>query len=354
MQKGAPLTELQQRALTLMPRAPDSIPSTDLIAALSKGSRHCDPRTVRRALEALKTRQLADYTGSTRGRRWFALAPATKNVRPSTEHAVALLTLRRVAQRHLPASVIGALEDDFAGAARVLGEHPTVSTLAAAREWMGKTARLNSGYPLTPPPVDEALFQTVGRALYNDDSLDIVYRKFESGRYVSKQYRVLPYAIIEKGPLWYLVVKNKRRSAEGSFFPLRMDRIQQVTPAGPDLVRDKAFSLEGYIKCDKSMEFFAGEPVEVVLRVREQDHEHLFRSLRLAEDQRIVEQENGFLLIATVAPSVPFMNLLLEKCTSVEVVSPANLRSEIVERLKDALAGYGLQTIANPDTARPD
>lgn len=105
------------------------------------------------------------------------------------------------------------------------------------------------GYPLVAPAIEDELFQIVGHALYNDESLDITYRTSRDS--APKQYRALPHALIEKGPLWYLIVKNKRRTAEGSLFPLRMDRIIEARPAGIDLTRDRTFSLDAYIRQDR-------------------------------------------------------------------------------------------------------
>lgn len=333
------LKRVELIALTCMAVRPDGYPSGELVEAVERQAGVAD-RTVRRALENLEAWGFAQATGLARSRKWVAIAPPPKSARPSINQAIALLTLRNLAHRHLPSSVIGSLEDDFAAAAHVLEEHPTASALAAARQWMGKTARLNAGYPLIPPTVDEALLDVIGRALYNDESLDVTYRNAQRGPEGVKQYRILPHAIVEKGPLWYLVARNKRRSGDGSFFPLRLDRIVAVKPAGIDMVRDKTFSLETYIKADKRMEFFAGEPIRIELRVHEAGYEHAFRSLRLAEDQEIVDEDGGFRLAATVCPSVPFFNLMLEKSPSVEILSPPWLRDEIVRSLTLALSRY--------------
>lgn len=333
------LGDLAIAALELMASRPDGYPSGELQSALEV---HADRRTIRRALTELEDGGFAKPNGATKGRIWKALSPAPGSRRPSVNESLALLTLRHLAYRHLPAKVVGALEPDFTAAARVLEEHPTASNLAAARLWMDKTARLHAGYPLVAPAIRDELFQVVGHALYNDESLDITYRTSHDS--APKQYRALPHALIEKGPLWYLIVKNKRRTADGSMFPLRMDRIIDARPAGIDLIRDRAFSLDGYIRQDRSMEFFAGKPVQLVLRVYERigdrQIEHAFRSLHLSDDQSIVEEDSGFLLTATVVPSVPLTNLLLEKCSTVEVVAPKGMREDMIAHLKRALMRY--------------
>ncbi|WP_347879599.1 WYL domain-containing protein [Burkholderia sp. BCC0322] len=65
-----------------------------------------------------------------------------------------------------------------------------------------------------------------------------------------------------------------------------------------------------------------------------------FRSVRLAADQRLEDRADGFVLWATVAPSVALRHLLLQHAPSVEVISPPELREEIAELLDVTLRRY--------------
>ena len=338
------LSKLAITALEMMWTRPEGFPSSELQGALAM---HGRDRTIRNALSELETKGYAAPDGKTKGRAWKPLKALPATRRPSVNEAMALLTLRHLAERHLPASVVAALEPNFEAAKDVLGEHPTAANLVAARLWMDKTARLHGGYPLIPPTIRDEFFQMVGHALYNDESLDITYRTTLDAE--PKEYRAIPHALIEKGPLWYLVVQSRRSSGRPSdLFPLRMDRIVALKPAGIDLPRDQRFSLHKFIREDRTMEFFPGAPVAIVLRVTEymEDDrrvEHAFRSLKLSDDQEIEDTDNGFIVRATIIPSIPLTNLLLEKSTTVEVVSPASMREQMMSHLRHALAKYEMQ-----------
>jgi len=329
------LSKLATIALELMWTRPEGFPSSELQSALGM---HGTDRTVRHALSELADKGYASPEGATKGRRWKPLKAVPPARRPSVNESMALLTLRHLADRHLPASVVASLEPNFEAATDVLKEHPTASNLAAARIWMDKTTRLHGGYPFIPPTIRDELFQVIGHALYNDESLDITYRTALGAE--PKKHRAIPLALVEKGPLWYLVVKT--RPTPGKLdepLTLRMDRIIDVKPAGVDLPRDKTFSLDKFIREDRTLEFFPGEPVQVQLRVNENIEngkrvEHAFRALKLSNDQTIKETEGGFSLTATVVPSIPLTALLLEKCTTVEVVSPDSMRAAMISRLK--------------------
>ena len=58
----------------------------------------------------------------------------------------------------------------------MLGVPPPDSRVRSAQAWIGKTARVEPGYPVLAPETDDGVFDTVCAALYRDESLHIVYR----------------------------------------------------------------------------------------------------------------------------------------------------------------------------------
>lgn len=318
-------------------------PSTELKDAIWRRYPEFHDRKVRRILEDLNQEGLLERIGAGPATSWRLLARGPKEaIRPPVDLSLALLKLRQLAKHHLPNGVIGDLEGYFEGAARVLAESSVDSRLGNARAWMGKTARLDPGYPLIPPEVSDRMFETIWGALYRDESLYVRYQKADQDAIAPKEHRVLPYAIVEKGPYWYLVVRGKRSSGkQGEAFLLRFDRILEVRSLGFELVREDDFNLDAFIKNEKILEWFPEEPEQIVLRVRESRAvPSQFRSVKLAADQTIEEEESGFLLTATVTPSVALKNLLLERSPFVEVLEPQHLRAEIGGLLHAAAQRY--------------
>lgn len=322
-------------------------------------------KDVRRAFAALEEQNYLAGEGNGSARQWRLLAngPAAA-VRPSIDLSLALLKLRQLARHHLPNSVIGDLEGYFEGAARVLRANPIDSRSESALAWMGKTARLDAGYPLIPPTVDEQIFETIWAALYLDQTLFVRYQVAAREITQPKEYEVLPYAIVEKGSFWYLVVKHRRSSGkQGSPWLMRLDRMLAVENRGFVLKREPGFDLQAFIKEEKALEWFASTPEPLVLRVRERGSvPSQFRSVRLSDDQCITEEEGGFVLTATVAPSIALNNLLLERSPFVEVIAPASVRREIGKLLREAASLYaddgcndgdGDDSAAVPTAAQP-
>lgn len=337
-----------QAVLDAMAQHPNRVwPSTELKKIIRGRFPEFQDRKARRVLEHLENERLLEREGEGPATRWKLLAKGPKDaIRPSVDLALALLKLRQLAKHHLPNGVVGDLEGYFEGAARVLHESTFDTRLESARAWMGKTARLDPGYPLIPPDVSESMFETIWAALYRDESLHIHYRKADQDAAEPKEHKVLPYAIVEKGPFWYLVVRGQRSSGkQGEAFLLRFDRILQVRNLGYELAREDDFNLDAFIKQEKVLEWFPEVPEQIVLRVRESRAiPSQFRAVKLAADQAIEEEEGGFTLTATVTPSVALKNLLLERSPFVEVLAPRHLREEIGGLLLAAAQRYA----ANP------
>ncbi|VWD02646.1 helix-turn-helix transcriptional regulator [Burkholderia lata] len=299
-------------------------------------------RKARRTLIALEQMRWIERDGIGPATRWRLVkqVPASMK-RPSVDLALALLKLQQLAQHHLPQRM-GEFEAYFDSAAGVLAESSADSRLLGARAWMGKTVRLNAGYPLIAPEVSPGIFDAVLTALYRDETLAIRYCKADQQSGSVREYIALPYAIVEKGPCWYLVVRGRRSSGrQGDAFLIRCDRIIEVRNLGHDLKREDDFDLETFIRDDRVLEWFPEPPVLLELYVHEwKGVPSQFRSVRLAADQRLEDRADGFVLWATVVPSVALRHLLLQHAPSVEVISPPELREEIAESLDVALRRY--------------
>lgn len=342
------LTEREELALATMAARPHGWRSKELSAAiLARNPQIASERMLRKTYRKLEELHLAECSGTTNDLTWKATGRSISRRnrgRMSVALSLALAKLRQLAGNHLPTSALDSIEAEVSDAMEALSTEQHAGPMTQAKAWVGKTARLGGGYPLLAPVIRDEVFRELCRALYRDESVELCYKNARRGE-PEKSYRVLPYALVEKGPLWYLVARKKGKliSNEKSIRVFRLDRVVQIKIVGMDMSRDSRFDLETFIRCDRSFEFFADDPVQVCLRVSENtDHEHAFRSLRLSEDQAIVDERAGFLLTATVSPSLPFLNLMVEMSASVEVIAPESLRRQVIDRLRRAQERYGL------------
>lgn len=338
------LTQEEKTVLDIMGTQPDRAwPSNILKEAVLARLPELGEKTVRRLFVKLEEDALIERDGNGRNTTWILLARGpSETIRPPVDISLALLKLRQLARHHLPPGKIGDFREYLAGANRVLGVPPLDSRTRDAQAWIGKTARVAPGYPVLEPEIDETVFDTACAALYRDETLHITYRSADASEGATRDYLVLPYAIVEKAPFWYLVVSLRRSSgAQGAPFLLRMDRVQSVAPCGYDLKRDTNFDLAAFIRSERVFEWFPEMPERCVLRVTETNGiPSAFRAARLSDDQVIEEVAGGFILTATLTPSRALRNLLLEHAPTVELLSPAHLRAEIAQTLMAAATRY--------------
>ena len=180
MTKRRPLNDLEVTALEFMSIKPEGWNSAELTRKIQAASSDfgCS-RTVRRAFGALEDRGLAVRTGENTQSIWSAVTAGRIKedmLRPSVDLSIALLKLRQLTRRHLPSGAIGELDVYFSSASRVLHGGAGAPSLTSAMTWLGKTARLDAGYPLIPAEVKEETFNAIWTALYNDECLDILYK----------------------------------------------------------------------------------------------------------------------------------------------------------------------------------
>jgi predicted DNA-binding transcriptional regulator YafY len=108
--------------------------------------------------------------------------------------------------------------------------------------------------------------------------------------------------------------------------------------------RDVSFDLAVFIGGEKIFEWFPEPPEQEVLRITEVNGvRSSFRAARLTYDQVITEELGGFVLTATMTPSLALSNLLLEHASTVELLAPARMRAQIAQQLEAAARRYALK-----------
>jgi len=339
--------ELENQILACMPSAAEEPIVSGLLLSRVKQHYHAEPPgrdTILRALERLELNGLVAKSGTSRDRVWWKTGKrsvAGLARRPPLELAIALLTLKRHAPNHLPSHVVSLLGDYFLGAESVLQESPVDPSLVDARAWATKTVRIDAGYPLISPLIEGEILNEIRRALYATRVLSISYQNSRLDSDAPASFPVVPLALVERGPVLYLVASRRRRDGSFKRYQLRLDRFVSAFCTEEPGEPDPGFDLDAYVRHNQFFSFFPGEPIRIELRIREDDEiRDRFREQKLADDQHIAEEAGGFRLSATVIPSIELRNLLMERAARVEVLSPETLRREIAENLRQACGYY--------------
>ncbi|SEK12582.1 YafY family protein [Achromobacter sp. NFACC18-2] len=339
------LTQLHSDILTLLSSSDHWINSQSLHAKLRPryGQTDATSKTIQRALRHLLDIGLIEASGrgSARELRKVPNSAQNKAEIQSVELAVALLQLEQFATNQLPEDALKSLRDHCDRSRELLNSHPTYPRYLQGRAWSGKAALIDSGYPLIPPPQNEAMLRTILDALYRGRQLSIQYQNAAIATAKVQRYEVTPLALVERGSALYLL--SCRRSGRTGLYKQYMQRLDRmlsavITENSAD--PDPSFELERFLKHEHTLLFFPEAPQSITLRVRERGSRSRLRQYRLSEDQVIHERDYGFELKATVRPSLTFKQFVIGLAPDVILTAPASLRRELQTILTESAEAY--------------
>ncbi|MFM0366322.1 helix-turn-helix transcriptional regulator [Paraburkholderia sediminicola] len=350
---------IQEALLNILPYVADP---EDTAAAAAKGMRFGDVyrqlsarvdglptrRSVRRIMDAMS--DYIDHVGNTNAARWFKVRDTVMlgcQWRMNVNTAIALTTLERMATHHLPGAVFAGLAPRFAEARATLelngSEHAQ-----KGKTWDAKIMRIASARPLIPPPIDDAIYNSVTDALMRDRLIDLRYEPKKPDGKVSTYPKLSPLGLLDDASVFYLVAQSK----DGTRL-FRLDRMNAVKVRDDSSAAIPGFDLKAFV-ASSGLAGFKSEP-EVVLKLRVHAREgqygrtvaeHALTQFSLHESQRIVEwAEDGksFVVTATVRPSVSLRNFLHSQSDTIEVLAPASMRAEFAERVRLMAERYAQQ-----------
>jgi len=321
----------QWALLKLLPSRPPGKSAKELTDGLQGGHFPVTKRTVERDLVDLEL--IFPITYSERGapRGWYWVEGARVDLPGmSVAEALSLSMIEQHLKPLMPASILRTLDPRFQLAASKLA---TLAGTNTASRWMGKVATVAPTLALLPPKVDPEMLEAVQDALLADEQIDVSYKS--AGKSAATEMRLHPLALVQRGPVTYLVAgafqyENARLFA--------MHRFKKAVRVKEPVRRPKDFSLDRYI-ASGALEFGSGGHIALEAIVSKQLAGYLTET-PLAKDMKLDDRGDEVRLSATVADSPQLRWWILSHGVSIEVVRPAVLRQEIASHLRSATARY--------------
>lgn len=321
----------QWEMLKMLPSRRPGITARELAERLAAEGFAVTKRTVERDLQALSGPFPICSNDHSTPFGWY-FAPGSSLELPGLTVAEAL-TLKLVEQhlsRLLPATLLTHLGGHFAQAGRKLDDmaanHP-------AARWTEKIRSVQPSQPLLTPEVDEAVLTSLQEALLHDRQVRIAYRK--AGAPDARDYALSPLALLQRGPVTYLVAGAPAYEGPRLF---AVHRIHAVEVLEAPVARPGDFDLDAFIR-QGGANFGAGESVALELRVDATLAAHLAEA-PLSEDMAMTAEGDHFRVRATLPDTWQLRWWILSQAEQAEVLAPAGLRAQVRERLAAALARY--------------
>lgn len=335
------------QTLQLLPRAPKSISTTDLLVKLVDAGYTLTRRTLERDLMRLQSQFAIVDVSKQRPQLWAWDAAAPPLLAPLLSHSEALTLL--MAQQHLrgvlPASTLGHLQGYFDLAAQCL-DPMSVTALRQPRpelHWRNKVRVLPSNQALLAPTVDAAALATVQEALLQGEQCEVCYHKRSDTTQDKTQdnatgdtYPIHPLGLVQRGALLYVVCTIKD-------YPdiklLAMHRVSRAAPLKARAVTPAGFDLDAYIASGALGWRSDSETILLGAVFTPLAGDHL-RETPLSADQTIALNAAGELVVQATVQCTPQLEWwLLGFGAGVTVTAPAALREK--------LTGIAMQMAAN-------
>lgn len=334
MSREASVSNKAFRVISLLraiPREPKQITSRELTARLEAEGHKIDKRSVERYLSELT--QSEEFGGMLKCNErskpygWSFRRDAELSM-PGMDAPMAVTwdLVGRYMQNLLPDAAKSRLLPVINSARHWLKRHQPAGSPA----WSKKVAFVPQGLQLLPAEVSPAVLETVYTALYLGKQLEIWYRENSSS------YRVHPQALIDRGPVRYLVAPVWDHESP---VLLALHRIKRAVLIDERSRLVPQFNLDEYVLSGE-LDMPVGKNIRVKLRFLRGAGIYL-NETPISNDQKFESiSEDESIVTATVMDSMELFWWLLGFGSSVEVISPLSLRERVRKEISDALSAY--------------
>lgn len=325
----------QWHMLKHVPRSPAKISVAQLCDHLSREEFPVTTRTVQRDLKELMSvfPLMLDDSDKPFGWSWQRDGAAFSLPGVSMPEALTLKLVEQQLRNQLPPNTFDALKPHFESANRTLS---TVGTETPSKAWLEKVRSIAPMQPLLPPPVNEAVRDTIYSALMEDRQLSLTYKKRDSVEATVYQ-AVHPVAIVQRGGVVYLVCMF---ADYADVRTLALHRVQQAHARYEPSRKSAGFDLDAYVASGQ-FGIVTGAPVRLRASFSRQAGEHLFETPLCREQKLVVLADGRLLLDATVPSTRALLWWLLGFGDGVVVLDPTVLGEEIAGMARNMIAAYG-------------
>lgn len=318
--------------LKLLPSHGPGLESKVLTQQLADSGFQISKRTVERDLQELSAIFPIQCNDKSIPYGWHWLAGAGLHFSALTvTEALSMALVESQVRQLLPAPLLSSMAPLFAQANQKLN---ALKQSVASTKIPDKFVSVTPTMPLQPPALDEQILRQLQQALLDEKQLDVRYHALHKNSI--KCYRLNPLAMVQRGPVCYLIA-----TAEGHNEPRRfaVHRFLQVVQTDVPSQGQENFNLQQYL-ADGAMAFSDGQTLYLELEV-EPLLANLLTETPLSPDMKLEPQQNGKTYIAaTVHKGWQLNHWLLAHANDLTVLAPIELRDMIKQNLTAALSRY--------------
>lgn len=322
--------------LKLLPRKTTGINVADLHQRLKDAGYDMTRRTIERDLVDLSSVFPLQSDETRTPRTWFWQPGVNVELQGITlPEAVSLTLVEDAVRPLLPGSMLSVLEPRFAHARQKL---KGLGDDNSGARWPDKVASVRADFNLQAPQINAEILETIQKALIGEKQIDCHYYSAHTDK--SRELTLNPLAIVQRGLITYLLATAVPYTDIRQY---ALHRFQAVTPLGSACLDLDAFDLQDYLASD-ALQF--GTPEKIRFKAWVNNHQaRLIRETPLSLDMQLHEQDNGFLVEATVSDTWQLQWWILSQGNGLVVQAPEQLRRRVGDMLRSAAAAYEQQDV---------
>ncbi len=333
MPRNADLNALsrQWELLKILPSKAPGLTSREIQERLQALGYNVTKRTVERDLQDLSRPFPIQCNDKGKPYGWY-WTPGAHAELPGISLAEALSTrlVEDLLKPLLPSAMLSSLQGHFNHARNKLKFLQNDNTAA---RWQDKVRHVPPALPMLPPAIDDKVLDTVQQALLYDRQVEVTYQRAHND--TSKTLILHPLGLVQRGPVTYLV------ATAFTYQDIRLyalHRFSQAVLTESAANRPENFNLDDYI-ASGALQFGDGAQIQLIAKISKELADYLAET-RLADDQILKPQGDGFLLQATVNNSWQLRWWVLSNGPAIEVLEPESLRKQIFQTLSQACQRY--------------
>ena len=195
--------------------------------------------------------------------------------------------------------------------------------------------RLSGRVSVEDIPSGHLHLTSIMEAMTEGVEIQIDYQKYTSAR--AETLTLRPYAVKEFAKRWYLIAFCIERDGLRVY---GLDRIRSLMATDTTFKMEKGFDVEELFATSFGIYLPEGKARTITFRSSEKEARFL-RDLPLHKSQKELERKDGYVTFSIFV--CPDRNMLMEFCrygSSIEVLSPSDIRKEIAAELSSAAKLY--------------
>jgi predicted DNA-binding transcriptional regulator YafY len=320
----------QRAMLRAIPRFPNKITVSEIVAILQEAGYTPTRRTIERDLREMPHRFPLTVDDSSKPYGWSWMKHAKVEFMPclTISQSLALVLVQMHLGNLLPKTMFRDLAPVFAAANRELA-------YTGWKDWHKRTAVAPTGFALLPPTIDAKVLSDVHHALGNRLHMTAKYRS--KGNRAPRKRGIDPLGLLLRGSVQYLVcmLPEYREPRQ-----LAIHRMTNTIVGTEPSTEPPGFRMSHYAAHELTIKSRGKIRLRAIFN--ELTAEHL-RETPLSKKQtwRRIPGTDTVEIRATVDDDLQLKRWLLSLGSEVEVMEPARLRLEMAEELGKARRAYG-------------